>query len=82
MSKEQFDFFEEDAKLVVEEAEDLAVAQRAFLDVDDALLEWDAYIQGLSVEEAQTALEGLREYADAFVREREIEQGWHRGLDA
>lgn len=81
MSKEQFDFFEEDAKLVVEEAEDLAVAQRAFLDVDDALLEWDAYIQGLSIEDAQTALDGLREYADTFVREREIEQGWHRGIN-
>jgi len=78
--KEQFDFFDEDARLVQEEADELIIAQRAFLDVDDALLEWDAYIQGLSIEDAQAALDGLKEYAVEVLREREIELGWHRNI--
>lgn len=80
-NRSKWERWNEDARLVAEEAEELVVAQRAFLDVDDALLEWDAYIHSLPIEEAQAALDGLKEYAEDVLREREIEQGWHRGLN-
>lgn len=67
-----------DAQLVAEESETTLATQKAFLDAEDALLEWDRYIHSLSLEEAQTALEGLREYADSMLKEREIVYGWVR----
>lgn len=78
---DRWQFFETDARLVQEEAENQIAEQKQFLTVEEALTEWDAYIQGLSIEDAQAALEGLKEYAEAVLKEREIEQGWHRTVE-
>lgn len=77
---EHFRWFDEDARMIQEEADDLIGQQKAYLASEEALSEWDAYIQGLSVEDAETALEGLREYAKAVIQDQDIDMGWHKYL--
>lgn len=77
-----FEFFDEDARLVQEEAEQATEEQKAFLAAEEALTEFDAYIHSLSIEDAETALNGLREYAEHFRDDIDIKQGWGRHLEA
>ena len=46
----------------------------------ECLDEFQAYIDSLSISEAEAALEGLREYQESVQKEREIELGWHRSI--
>lgn len=81
MSKEVFDYFEEDARLVQEEAQRQIDEQKAFIAAQDALTELDEYLSTMSLKEQETALEGLKEYAKAVLHENDIEHGWHRLID-
>lgn len=78
---ETFDWREEDARLVEQEDEEIIEAERQSRAAEDALEAWDEYVHGLSVEDAEAALKGLREYAKAVLHENEIEHGWHRFID-
>lgn len=80
MTNEAFDWFEVDAQLVEQDAERISEENKAFLAREEALTELDQYFMGMSVEDVETALNGLREYEKAVQAEREIEMGWHRGV--
>ncbi len=47
----------------------------------EAVEEFDSYIANLPLDEAITALRGIREYAEALQSERDIEMGWHHMVD-
>lgn len=81
MAREVFDWFEEDAKLVQEEAERQIAEQKRFLAAEDCLIEWDIYLHGLTEEEHKMAIRGLQEHAEAYLHERNIEAGWHKVID-
>lgn len=84
LGQQEFDrwkFWDEDARLVQEEAEQVTEEQKAFLAAEEALTEFDAYMHSLSIEDAETALNGLREYADHFRDDIDIVQGGFRHLE-
>lgn len=81
MSRDTFEWFSEDARMVEEEAEDRIAAQKAFLAREEALTELDGYFMGMSVEAVETALQGMRDYARAVQAERSIVMGWERFTD-
>lgn len=81
VAQAEFDRWSADAEMVAQEAERQITAHKAFLDAEAALTEFDEYLHTLSLEDHQTALEGLKEYGKAVVREREIEAGWHAKVE-
>lgn len=78
MKAQTYEWFNEDAKLVQQDSERQIAQQKAFLAAQEALTEFDEYLAGLTIDEAQAALDGLKEYEAAICAERDIETGWHR----
>lgn len=69
-----------DDECVAAEAE--LAEQKSWVDdsVEDSLTELDNYLRGLSVEEHEAALAGLKWYEKHFMDDEELEAGWHRNL--
>lgn len=72
-----FNWFDEDAKLVEQESQDLIDQQKQFMAVEASLEEWDEYVLGLTFEEATEALNGLKQYLSEVQPELFTELGWH-----
>lgn len=80
IAQQEFNRWEADARLVEQESERDTAGQKAFLALEDALTEWDAYLHSLPLEAHETAINGLREYMENFNRDRDIDNGWHKNL--
>lgn len=78
LGQQEFDRWSAEAERLVGESETLTQEQKDFLAVEEALDELNAHFMGMTVEEVEIAVEGLREYAQAIQSERDITQGWAR----
>lgn len=80
MSKEIFDYFEVDALAVIQESERVIASQKQSQAAEASLTDLDEYLSTLPIEAHEAALNGIKEYAEAVQREREIELGWHSDI--
>ena len=78
LGQSEFEMWLDRAEEVVTESTQLTDDQKRFLAAQEALDELNTFFMGMTVEEVETALEGLREYSQAVLRDREILQGWAR----
>ncbi len=78
LGQQEFDRWSAEAERLVVESETLTQEQKDFLAVEEALDELNAHFMGMTVEEVEIAVEGLREYAQAVSQERDITEGWVR----
>jgi hypothetical protein len=78
LSQQEFDRWSAEAEKLVEESEALTQEQKDFLAVQEALQELNDHFMSMTVEDVEIALEGLREYAVAVLKERDITEGWVR----
>lgn len=78
LGQSEFEMWLDRAEEVVTESTQLTDDQKRFLAAQEALDELNTFFMGMTVEEVETALEGLREYSQAVLQDREILQGWAR----
>lgn len=78
VAQQEFDRWSAEAERLVTESTQLTDDQKRFLAAQEALDELNTFFMGMTVDEVETALEGLREYSQAVLQEREILQGWAR----
>jgi hypothetical protein len=67
MSREDFDWFSEDARMVEEEADQLINSQKRFLWAEECLAEWDEHTHTFTIAELDMARDGMEWYLKHYI---------------